>query len=163
VEGRDHSPVGCPIRIDIVVARQPRAALAPGRRAIEAPPAQDRVWLHGDLHPRNLVVRDGALAGILDWGDITAGDVATDLAVAWLVFDSVGQDAFLEAYGPTEAEGCRALGWAVNFGSALLDGGESRHVRMGESIIREITGPRPPLRSGSDPRHSNEPEESHGG
>ena len=41
------------------------------------------VWLHGDLHPGNLVVRGNRLAAVIDFGDLTAGDPATDLSVAW--------------------------------------------------------------------------------
>ena len=44
-----------------------------------------RVWVHGDLHPGNLVVDRGRLTGIIDWGDLCAGDPATDLSVAWMV------------------------------------------------------------------------------
>lgn len=114
------------------------------RRAVEADAAKDSVWLHGDLHPRNVVVRDGVLAGIIDWGDVTAGDVATDLACAWMLFDERGRYAFLEAYAPTEVEKTRAIGWAVNFGCALVDSGEPLHSKIGESIIRQLV-------SGDDP------------
>ena len=37
--------------------------------------------------PTNLVTRGGTLAAVIDFGDLTAGDPATDLAAAWLVFD----------------------------------------------------------------------------
>jgi aminoglycoside phosphotransferase (APT) family kinase protein len=43
-------------------------------------------WLHGDLHPLNLLVRGGRLSAVIDFGDITAGDPATDLSVAWMLF-----------------------------------------------------------------------------
>jgi aminoglycoside phosphotransferase (APT) family kinase protein len=129
-------------RRDAVEARLGRLSLGNleplWRRAVEAPLPDDAVWLHGDLHPRNVVVRDGTLAGILDWGDVTAGDPATDLACAWMLFDSEGRSAFLEAYGATESERLRAGGWAVNFGSALSDSDEPRHVRMGQAIVRNL-------------------------
>ena len=111
------------------------------RDALEAPTATAAAWLHGDLHPRNVVVRRGALAGLLDWGDMTAGDVATDLACAWTIFDARERAVFLEAYEPTEAERARAAGWAVNFGSALADSGEARHERMGRLIIQRLVSP----------------------
>src|SRR5690349_16738414 len=47
----------------------------------EGPP----VWVHGDLHPANVVVSDGTLSGIVDFGDMFAGDPAWDLAAAWVV------------------------------------------------------------------------------
>src|SRR5215469_11158653 len=44
-----------------------------------------RVWVHGDLHPANVVIADGTLAGIVDFGALFAGDPAWDLAAAWLL------------------------------------------------------------------------------
>ncbi len=40
------------------------------------------MWVHGDLHPANVVVSDGTLSGIVDFGDLFAGDPAWDLAAA---------------------------------------------------------------------------------
>ena len=55
------------------------------------------VWIHGDLHPANLVADGGRLVGLIDFGDVTAGDPAYDLAVGWLAFDRSGRDAFRTA------------------------------------------------------------------
>ena len=52
------------------------------------------LWLHGDPHPANLLVRDGRLRAVLDFGDVTSGDPASDLATAWLTFDVTGRAAF---------------------------------------------------------------------
>jgi len=113
----------------------------PWKEAIEAPLARDRVWLHGDLHPRNVLVQDGALAGLIDWGDVTAGDVATDLACAWMLFASArARTLFLEAYAPSEQVQARAAGWAVHFASGLIDSGEPRHVQIGLSAMRRLAG-----------------------
>jgi aminoglycoside phosphotransferase (APT) family kinase protein len=38
--------------------------------------------MHGDLHPANVLVNDGQVSGVIDFGDITAGDPAGDLSVA---------------------------------------------------------------------------------
>ena len=97
--------------------------------------------LHGDLHPRNVLVQDGALAGIIDWGDVTAGDVATDLACTWMLFDFAhARELFLEAYAPSEQVRARAVGWVVHFASGLIDSGEPRHVLIGISIMRRLAG-----------------------
>ena len=61
------------------------------------------VWLHGDLHPLNLVVADGELAAVIDFGDVCAGDPATDLAVAWMVLPPADHRAFREAAGARRA------------------------------------------------------------
>jgi aminoglycoside phosphotransferase (APT) family kinase protein len=108
------------------------------KEALEAPPAQGLVWIHGDLHPRNVVLRDEALVGLIDWGDMAGGDPATDLAAAWMLFDRRARATFLEAYDLSGAQAARARGWAVNFGTAQLDSGEPRHVGIGRRILREL-------------------------
>jgi len=55
------------------------------------------VWIHGDMHPGNLVTHESALTGIIDFGDVTAGDPAYDLAIAWLAFDGPGRAQFIAA------------------------------------------------------------------
>lgn len=45
------------------------------------------IWLHGDFHPLNILVRNGQLSAVLDFGDLCAGDPATDLAIAWTLFE----------------------------------------------------------------------------
>ncbi len=42
-------------------------------------------WIHGDLHPANLLVHQGRLSAVIDFGDLTSGDPAGDLSVAWLL------------------------------------------------------------------------------
>jgi len=81
------------------------------------------IWLHGDPHPANLLVNDdGGLAAVLDFGDLTAGDPATDLAAAWLVFDPAGREAFRAGVAADELTWERARGWALNLGTALATG-----------------------------------------
>jgi aminoglycoside phosphotransferase (APT) family kinase protein len=60
-----------------------RVALASWDHALGAQQFEDEArWLHGDLHPHNLLTVDGGLSGVADFGDITSGDPATDLAIA---------------------------------------------------------------------------------
>jgi aminoglycoside phosphotransferase (APT) family kinase protein len=75
------------------------------------------LWLHGDLHPANLIVRDGALAAVLDFGDLTAGDPATDYAIAWMLFDPDVRVRFRAALG-----GVDTVGWRRAAGNALAHG-----------------------------------------
>lgn len=82
------------------------------------------VWVHGDAHPHNFVVgADGLLASVVDWGDVTAGDPACDLATAWLTFDAEGRRLFRERTdlgGPLgEATWTRAKAWALHLGLIL--------------------------------------------
>ncbi|MFJ2576912.1 aminoglycoside phosphotransferase family protein [Kitasatospora aureofaciens] len=84
------------------------------------------VWLHADLHPANAVVADGTLAGVIDFGDLCAGDPATDLSAAWLLLPSTGLPAALDAYDPADpAMIRRARGWALLRSLALIDIGRA--------------------------------------
>jgi aminoglycoside phosphotransferase (APT) family kinase protein len=88
---------------------------------LAAATATERVWIHGDLHARNVLVRQGELCAVLDWGDVTAGDAATDLAAVWWLFDPDDHAEFWSAYGPTSpATWCRARAWAALFGLSFL-------------------------------------------
>jgi aminoglycoside phosphotransferase (APT) family kinase protein len=121
-----------------------------------AAPATDRVWLHGDLHPRNILVRDGSLAAVLDWGDMTAGDAATDLAVAWWLFDLDAHGGFWSAYGGvSSATWHRSRAWAAVFGLSFLNFGLSddpetpdrlAHQLARHSLGRVVAPQQPPKR-----------------
>lgn len=102
-------------------------------------------WLHGDLHPHNLVVGDdGRLAGVIDWGDLTAGDPACDLATAWLTFDEPGRRAFTERVdqgGPIDAAlWARAKSWALHLALAMVSqpDGPSRVAHTGRHALRQL-------------------------
>jgi len=108
---------------------------------LEVSRADQAVWLHGDLHPRNVLVRKGRLVGIIDWGDLTAGDPATDLAAAWTLFDSAeARQALWDVYGATDDLIVRSRAWAVFFGTMLSCSGEDRHESIGRSILGNVLG-----------------------
>jgi aminoglycoside phosphotransferase (APT) family kinase protein len=89
--------------------------------AVRAPADTADTCIHGDLHPRNLLVDQGRLTAVLDWGDMTTGDPATDLAAAWLLFPATAHAAIWTSYGQITAYTMtRARGWAVFFGTTLL-------------------------------------------
>ena len=87
------------------------------------------VWVHGDLHPFNLLVTDDAdgarrLAAVVDFGDVTAGDPAVDLATRWLTLDRQARRTFTTAVAADDATWTRARGWAVAIASALATSDE---------------------------------------
>jgi aminoglycoside phosphotransferase (APT) family kinase protein len=89
----------------------PRAAGTPWeaelRRRLALPPpmsASPPCLLHGDLYSRHLLVEDGALVGVIDWGDVCVGDRALDLAVVATFFPPEARHAFFAAYGPVDVE-----------------------------------------------------------
>jgi aminoglycoside phosphotransferase (APT) family kinase protein len=113
------------------------------QQALAAPIDVPPTWLHGDLHPRNLLVDQGAISAVIDWGDLTAGDRATDLASLWMLFGepTVRQQA-IAVYGDiSAATRHRAKGWAIFFGVVLLDTGlvdNPRNAATGEKILRWV-------------------------
>ena len=100
-------------------------------------------WIHGDLHPRNVLVDEGVITGIIDWGDLTSGDCATDLASIWMIFaEPDAHRAALAAYGGiSKATKNRAKGWAVLFGVMLLETGLNdcrTHALIGQGILERL-------------------------
>jgi aminoglycoside phosphotransferase (APT) family kinase protein len=111
--------------------------------AVSAPVDVPPTWIHGDLHPRNVLVEEGRISAIIDWGDLTSGDAATDLAAIWMLFpDEDARQAALAGYGPpSPATIQRAQGWAIFFGLVLLDTGVADNpgnARFGEKILRTV-------------------------
>jgi aminoglycoside phosphotransferase (APT) family kinase protein len=74
------------------------------------------VWMHGDLHPANLLVDRGQLSAVIDFGLLGVGDPACDLMVAWTCLTADGRDAFRNALMPDDATWSRARGWALELG-----------------------------------------------
>jgi aminoglycoside phosphotransferase (APT) family kinase protein len=113
------------------------------RNGLQAQPSTEKRWLHGDLHARNVLVHHGIISAIIDWGDITSGDVAIDLASIWMLFDSAkARREALDCYSATPEETSRAKAWAVFFGSVLLETGlidHAPHAAMGATTLRRIT------------------------
>lgn len=112
-------------------------------QALDAPMDVEATWIHGDLHPRNMLVGKGVITGVIDWGDITGGDRATDLAAIWMLFSDplVRQQAIATYANASEATLRRARGWAVLFGVVLLDAGlvdNPRFAAIGERTLRRI-------------------------
>jgi aminoglycoside phosphotransferase (APT) family kinase protein len=70
-------------------------------------------WLHGDLHASNLLVRDGRIVAVLDFGLLGVGDPAADLFAGWSLLDAPARAVFRETAGTDYAMWARGRGWAV--------------------------------------------------
>ncbi|MER7279171.1 aminoglycoside phosphotransferase family protein [Dactylosporangium sp. NPDC000244] len=107
----------------------PEAGRAVWHDAVTAPPWTGAPrWLHADLHPANVLTGDGTLCGVIDFGDLCAGDPAYDLAAAWLLLPDDTVERFYAAYRPAadpatqrRARGC-AMARAV-IGMLIGDAG----------------------------------------
>ena len=115
-------------------------------------------WIHGDLHPGNLVVGDdGSLAAVVDFGDMCAGDPATDLAVAWMLFDAAGRQRFVDKVESACGWGAptwrRAHGWAVSFASVLLESSDDNpaYLALGRRTLAAALAPPPVVRQQTAP------------
>ncbi len=98
------------------------------------------VWLHGDLHGSNMLTCDGRLSAVIDFGDITGGDPATDLAVAWIVLDAPSRAHFRTLVERDDATWTRARAWALSFSVFYLDARDEDPVmgRMGEHTLAQV-------------------------
>ena len=95
------------------------------------------LWLHGDLHQANLLTRGGNLCGVVDFGDMCAGEPACDLAAGWTLLPDGVIDRFHQSYAPADAATVRrARGWALSKALAcLLIGDDGVHGRPGGKPI----------------------------
>lgn len=71
------------------------------------------VWVHGDISAGNLLVRDGKLAAVIDFGQLAVGDPACDLAIAWTLFDSESRKVFRKELACDNATWNRGQAWAL--------------------------------------------------
>lgn len=78
------------------------------------------LWLHGDLHPSNMLTNEGRLSAVIDFGDICAGDPGTDLAHAWMMFGPAERALFREVAQVDDNTWQRSAGWALNLSLAYL-------------------------------------------
>jgi aminoglycoside phosphotransferase (APT) family kinase protein len=78
-------------------------------------PEWDRpdVWVHGDLLPGNLLVADGRLSAVIDFGGLNVGDPACDLQPAWNIFTGDSRQRFRAELGADDASWLRGRGWAL--------------------------------------------------
>ena len=101
------------------------------REALSIPPwPGPPLWIHGDLHPGNLVITRGSLSAVIDFGDLTAGDPATDLAVIWMLFSPAERDIFVNAARSLFNECAtdtlaRARAWALALGLSYMTSPQS--------------------------------------
>lgn len=70
-------------------------------------------WFHGDIAPGNLLLADGQLAAVIDFGTCGVGDPACDLAIAWTLLTSDSRHAFRARLAVDDATWARGRGWAL--------------------------------------------------
>jgi aminoglycoside phosphotransferase (APT) family kinase protein len=107
-------------------------------------------WFHGDVAAGNLLLADGRLAAVIDFGTCGVGDPACDLAVAWTLLTADGRQAFRERLTVDDATWHRGRGWAlwktlVTWSHALEEPEEfARAQRVLGEIVSDLPAYRPP-------------------
>ena len=116
---------------DLDVARRGDLGAGP-RQRLDQPP----VWVHGDVSSGNLLIRDGRLAAVIDFGSSAVGDPACDLYIAWTFLDDASRESFRAAL-PLDAETwARGRGWTL--WKALITLAERRDADEARAAVAAI-------------------------
>jgi aminoglycoside phosphotransferase (APT) family kinase protein len=105
----DHLGADGTVDAAVAAAAWQTALAAP---AWDGPP----VWVHADLHPGNLLARQGRLAAVIDFGGLGVGDPACDMLPAWTLLTAETRDAFRAEAMVDDATWARGRGWGLYFG-----------------------------------------------
>jgi aminoglycoside phosphotransferase (APT) family kinase protein len=116
--------------------------------ALAAPWEGEDVWFHGDLAEGNLLMRDGYLAAVIDFGTCGVGDPSCDLAIAWTLLVESGRQTFRDRLQVDEASWARGRGWALwktlsGLAAAITDHDEQetdRLLRVYKELVADGTG-----------------------
>jgi aminoglycoside phosphotransferase (APT) family kinase protein len=115
--------------------------------AMRLPGVKDRPaprWYHGDLTAENLLVRGGRLAAVLDFGGLSVGDPAVDLAVAWEVLDPPAREIFRRKLGVDDATWLRGRAWALSltfmiwYYWATMPQRRTRSIAVGRNVLADV-------------------------
>ncbi len=99
-----------------------RRLIAAWDKALEAPRWEHApVWIHGDLDRQNMLVIDGRLTGLIDFGGLAVGDPACDVMVVWKVLSPEQRDAFRATLTIDDATWSRSRGWAITQAVVALE------------------------------------------
>ncbi|QJD82971.1 aminoglycoside phosphotransferase family protein [Cohnella herbarum] len=99
---------------------------------------KDPVWVHGDIAPGNLLVNEGRLCAVIDFGILGVGDPSCDAAMAWTFFDNDSRKIFKEQLGMDQDTWNRARGWALWKALITYDGNRNSNRAVAEQSFNVI-------------------------
>jgi aminoglycoside phosphotransferase (APT) family kinase protein len=118
------------------------AVTAAWEAALRTPPwSGPPVWVHGDLAPGNLLLRDGRLAAVIDFGGVGVGDPACDLMPAWNLLPPSARGVFRAGLGVDDATWDRGRGWALTVALLQLPYYKDTNPKLAASsrhVIRQV-------------------------
>jgi aminoglycoside phosphotransferase (APT) family kinase protein len=103
------------------------------------------IWLHGDLLPSNLLIQNGKLTSVIDFGLMGIGDPACDLIPAWSLFDADSREVFRQELQIDDNTWIRGKGWALAIALIIIPYYLSTNpvlVSVAKRIIGELSGER---------------------
>lgn len=96
-------------------------------------------WIHGDIHPGNVLARGEALAAVIDWGCAGIGDPAVDLMPAWSIFSGPARKTFRDTINADEPTWDRARGWTLSVSAIALAYYRDKNPILCEAVRRDIS------------------------
>jgi len=94
------------------------------------------VWIHGDIAVGNLLVNNGKLSAVIDFGNIAVGDPACDYVMAWTYFDQISRPVFIRSLNLDMDTLYRSRAWAL--WKALISLNDSKHKEDALYTLNEI-------------------------
>lgn len=92
------------------------------------------VWFHGDVNATNLLVDNGRLRAVIDFGCLGVGDPACDVTIAWTFLFGEAREAFRTRLPLDEATWARGRGWAL--WKALITLVHARKAKPDEAFLK---------------------------
>ena len=104
--------------------------------------ARAPVWFHGDVASGNLLVRDGRLRAVIDFGTCGVGDPACDLVIAWTFFHAQSREIFRDRVQQDADTWARARGWVlwkalISLGDDADEAAWALNVRIVKEVIAD--------------------------
>lgn len=102
-------------------------------------------WFHGDMAKDNLLLKNGRLAAVIDFGTCGVGDPSCDLAIAWTLLTADGRRAFRNQLDIDDQTWARGRGWALwktlaTCANTYQSSGTRNEFTSAKRILDEISG-----------------------
>jgi aminoglycoside phosphotransferase (APT) family kinase protein len=121
-----------------VHGRERERAAGIWREALDAPFTGPPVWFHGDVSTHNLLVRDGALSAVIDFGCSGVGDPACDTVIVWTRLSGTAREVFRAELAVDDATWARGRGWAVWKALIMITNTPPGQAELARHVLDEL-------------------------